>query len=174
MQYNRLGYKTFWLLVLKRSHFFFLIAFFSVIFYVSLQFIPTDYLPLTSWAALILGCLLALAFVWMLFVGWLEYLRYRIVLEGDSIKVTRGVLVENEIGVPFRRIKQVSLQRNLINQMLGISDLILIILGEDESNPASAESKIILPALDNKIATQIQDVLLRNSAVEEVKEVSSK
>jgi hypothetical protein len=52
--------------------------------------------------------------------------------------------------------------------MLGVSNVILVVLGEDDGGPISQESKIILPALDVKIANQIQEIILNKAEVEEV------
>jgi uncharacterized membrane protein YdbT with pleckstrin-like domain len=89
-------------------------------------------------------------------------------LSADNIKISRGLIAEEEIGIPFRRIKEVNFVRSLTDQMLGVSNVVLIVLGEDDGGPLSQESKIILPSLDVRIAKQIQDIILNKAEVEEV------
>jgi uncharacterized membrane protein YdbT with pleckstrin-like domain len=168
---KHLGHKTFWLLVLKRSGFLFLVLVLGIALYFCLPFVPSDYSVIANYVMLGLGGLLLLALLRMFLVGLLEYLRYRIILEDGSIKITRGILIENEMGIPFRRIKDVNIQRNLWDQIIGVSNLVLMILDEEGGGEAAAEAKIILPSLDKKLAAQIQDALLKNAEVDEVQDV---
>jgi uncharacterized membrane protein YdbT with pleckstrin-like domain len=167
-EYNQLGSKTFWLLILKRSLAFFFILLLSAVLLIAYPYIPAEYQVIAGLALISLVVLLAIAILWALLLGWLEYIHYKIALSADNIKISRGLIAEEEIGIPFRRIKEVNFVRSLTDQMLGVSNVVLIVLGEDDGGPLSQESKIILPSLDVRIAKQIQDIILNKAEVEEV------
>lgn len=89
----------------------------------------------------------------------------------DSFKIKRGVLNKTENAIPYRQIQNVDIERSLFFQMLGLSRLIILTAGhEDEGVKGSDEAKGIIPAIDKKLAEQLQTELLRRAEVQKVTE----
>jgi len=167
-QYKKMGGKTLFILICKRCGIIFLpIALLALVIAASF-FVPADYAGYLNLAMVIVWIVLIITAFLVLFIGWLEYLRYQITIDQESIKINKGIIREEQIGIPFRRIKEAAIDRGIIDQMIGISDLVLTVLGEEEGSNFSQESKIILPALDKNIALTIQDVILKRAEVEKM------
>ena len=120
------------------------------------------------------GFLLSLVMLGIAFlVTLLEYSHYGIVLADDDIKITRGILREEEIGIPYRRVQRVDIERGIIDQLFGVSGLVIAMLGEeDRSGTQGAGSRVILPALDKDFAEEIQNALLKKADIEEMATVA--
>jgi len=167
--YNRVGHKTFLLFVLKRILPSFFIALIGVVILLGYAYIPSDYAYIANIVLIALSGLFILVLALSFLLGWMEYVHYKIFIDEDNIKISRGLIDEEKIGIPFRRIKEANLERSLMDQMFGVSNVILMVLGEEEgANSMSGEAKIILPSLETKIASQIQETVLNKSEVEEV------
>ncbi|HTX87061.1 MAG TPA: PH domain-containing protein [Candidatus Nanoarchaeia archaeon] len=168
IKYAPLGGKTLFILIFKRGPIIFipLILLAAIIF--SLSFIPVIYSAYAEMAAVILAAFSLIIIGLVLLIGWLEYSRYKIFIDQQSIKINRGIIKEEQIGIPFRRIKEAAIERGMFDQLFGISNLILTVLGEDDGKNFSQESRLALPALDRKIAQAIQDIILKRADVEEM------
>src|SRR3989344_920601 len=60
---------------------------------------------------------------------------------------------------------------SLVDQLFGVSNVVITMLGPGENEPSAfgqEEDEIILPALDKKIALEIQDIVLKKAQVEQV------
>jgi len=167
-QYEKLGGKTLSLFILKRSGFLFIILIALILALVFQGLIPVDYLDIFQ--SVIWGLVIALVVFGLIVValGLLEYKHYKIIISDETIKIYRGLFSEEEIGLPFRRIKQVNIERSLMDQILGISNINLTILGEEEGNPMTKGDKILISVLDKNIAEEIQNIILKESEVEEI------
>lgn len=164
--YAKLGGKTLFILIFKRSAFILLPIILLIGTIASRLFIPIDYAGYANLGTIIAVIILIIVILSVLLTGWLEYTRYKIFIDGESIKINRGIISEEQIGIPFRRIKEAAIERGIIDQLLGISKLVLTVLGEEEGEDSLQKSKIILPALDKNIAIAIQDVVLKRAQVE--------
>ena len=167
-QYSPLGGKTLLVLILKRSVMLFLLIIALAGIIAAWPFIPNNYAGYAGLAIIIIVVILVIIAFFVFFIGWLEYSRYKIFIDQESIKINRGIIREEQIGVPFRRIKEAAIERSMADQLIGISNLVLTVLGEEEGNNFSKESKITLPALDKNIAATIQDLILKRAEVEEM------
>ena len=164
-QFNKLGGKTFQFLILKRSGFLFFVLIIFALLLGFWNFIPTAYLVIAQFVLLGLFGLFVLSGLIIIILGSLEYHHYKIWITEEMITLYRGLVSEEEIGLPFRRIKQVNIERSLFDQMMGISNLNLTVLGSEEGGK---EDHILLPALDKKLAQEIQDIILQKAEVEEI------
>ena len=167
-QYDKLGGKTLALFILKRSGFLFVILI-AIALVLGLQgFIPTDYSSIVQ--LVIFGLAIAFVALGLIIVGlgMLEYKHYKIIISDETIKIYRGLFSEEEIGLPFRRIKQVNIERSLTDQIFGISNINLTVLGEEDGDPTTKSDKIIISVLDKNIAEEIQNIILKESEVEEI------
>lgn len=164
--YERLGHKTFFMFLLRRMGFLFayligLLALVGVKFY----FLPdVPVLNPIIFSGIGLG---ALIFVGSFFFAWLEYVHYAISLEEGGLKIKRGVLLQEELAIPYRRIQQVKIERNPLDLAVGVSSIIITLLG-DADNVQSENLRIILFALDKSFASDIQDRLLKKAQVDKV------
>jgi uncharacterized membrane protein YdbT with pleckstrin-like domain len=167
-QYEKLGGKTLTLFILKRSAILFIILLAILFIFIFQGFIPEDYLMIVQ--LIIIGLFLIFVIIGLLItaLGLLEYKHYKIIISDETIKIYRGLFSEEEIGLPFRRLKQVDIERSLINQIFGVSNIRLTILGEDDDNPVSREKKLIIPYLDKNVAQEIQNIILKESEVDEI------
>jgi uncharacterized membrane protein YdbT with pleckstrin-like domain len=177
--YAKLGGKTLFILILKRSPLILLPIILLVVAIVARLYIPSlittsitplNYTGYVNVALLVVVIILAATIFLILFTGWLEYLRYKIFIDWQSIKINKGIIREEQIGIPFRRIKEAAIVRGIFDQLFGLSKLVLTVSGEDEEegDNHSDKSKIVLPALDKDIAIAIQDVVLEKAQVEEM------
>jgi len=168
LEYKYLGNTTFLLLTIKRLGVFF--AFLLIIVLVSIltSLVPNIY---TGSVGEVIGLAFIIGIVILaitIITGWLEYTHYTITLNEQGVKVKRGILSEEEIGIPYRRVKEVRIKRSIIDQIIGVSSVIVTILGEDGSEPLSKESSFFLPALTKDIAEKIQEEILARAQVDEI------
>jgi uncharacterized membrane protein YdbT with pleckstrin-like domain len=168
IKYAPLGGKTLIIFILKRSAIIFLPIIILIGLIAALPYLPRDYAAYANWVILAVAIILMVIAFFILFFGWLEYIRYKIFIDPDSIKINRGIISEEQIGVPFRHIRQAAIKRSIIDQLIGISNLILTVQGEDDGDDLTQELDIILPALDKNIAINIQDIVLKRAQVEQV------
>ena len=171
-QYQRLGNKTLFVFIIKRSFLLVLTLLALLLFFIASKFIPDPYAGMLVGILVkiipIYAILFVVVFLGTFLLGWLEYIHYKVFLDEESFKVTRGLLNEEELGVPYRRIKEVRIERSIADQLIGVSNITVTVLGEVEGQSFSKESEIILPAIDKNIAAQIQNGILKKSGVEQV------
>ncbi|MEI6835222.1 MAG: PH domain-containing protein [Candidatus Falkowbacteria bacterium] len=164
-QYARLGRKTLNLLILKRSANLLFFLCLLLLIFISWNFIPSEYLPIANWAVTSLTALFLLYGLTIFFLGWLEYKHYKIFITDETVVIYRGLFSKEEIGLPFRRIKQADIKRSLIDQVFGVSSIYLTIIGEEDN---VAKNVIALPLIEKKLAQEIQDIILKKAEVEEI------
>lgn len=148
------------MLVFKRSFFAVVLAIALTLGMYFLGYVPTQYLDIAinaMFGGMALFVMMAIA---ALLIGWLEYSRYGIFMNEKDIRVRRGLFAVEEVGIPYRRIKDVKIERSLADQLFGLSQLIIMMV--------EGESQVILPSLDKQIALQIQDAILKKSQVEDI------
>lgn len=165
---EKLGGKTLIIFFISRCPLlvFFLLLLAAAIF--AKPYVPDNYSQYAVIGVSALTAVLIVAVFLVLLISWMQYIRYQIFITPDSIKINRGILSEEQIGIPFRRLQDATIKRGIFYQLIGASSLVLNILGEEGSTPLSKESRIILPALDAKLALKIQDAILKKAEVEEM------
>jgi uncharacterized membrane protein YdbT with pleckstrin-like domain len=169
IKYAPLGGKTLFVFIFKGLAIPFLLLVVLLAAIIAKPFVPFNYAGYASLAILAATVFFLIVTAFVFLVGWLQYIRYKIIIDGESIKISRGILTEEQIGIPFRRVKDAAIERSLVDQLIGISNITLTVLGVEDGNAFSNETKISLPALDKKIALDIQDVILKRAEVEEMK-----
>jgi len=167
LQFDHLGPLTLALFILKRigAFFAYLIAFAGLL--TAIYFLPAYAANLEAilLPAIFIGCgILGITIL----AGWLEYNHYAIYVNAEDFKLKRGMLSEEEIGIPFSRIKEVKTERSVLDQMLGVSTVIITILGDRGESMPAEETMLTLPALTKDTALKIQDALLKKAEVEEM------
>jgi len=168
-EYQQFGKKTFFIFTLKRSPAIFYILFFLIILSVVPGFIPDPYSEILAVylpVIIPIGLIAAVGvFLIILSSAWLEYTHYGIIVGESNFKVKKGVFNVVEIGTPYRYVKEVRIQRTPSDQLIGVSSIIVEVLGEEEGQEFSEESEIVIPSIDKDIAVQIQDSILKRSEI---------
>lgn len=167
-EYNRLGTKTFWLFFYKKmttAVVFLIIAFFISIARTASS-IPVEVQPFMGLAGVICFVIFFIALVIALLVSWIVYRNYEFCLTDDAFKMREGVFTEREIAIPYRQIQNVSIERNMNEQILGLSRIIISTAARDDEKTLHDESRGILPALDKKLALELQTELLKRADVQ--------
>lgn len=166
--YYPLGSKTLFMFILRRSGFLF---FFLIVMLIGLFFlpnVPADYSNLAANVMLLYVALLLVSLLVVILIGWLEYFRYGIVISEKNLIIRKGFIATEEIGIPFRRIRDLKIKRSLIDQLFGVSDIVVILSDFEERGNSPEESIIFLPALAKKTAASIQAAILKKSQVEQI------
>ncbi len=166
--YYPLGQKTLIMCILKKSGIFF--VFFAILF-IGLFFldnVSNKYLDTAVSVIVVYVSFLLFSGLLVFFLGWLQYYRYGIFIGQKHLQIKRGLFSTEQIGVAYKRIRDVKIKRNIVDQLLGTSDLVVVLSDFEDENPASDQSLIFLPSLDQKIATEIQDNILKRSVVEQI------
>lgn len=105
-------------------------------------------------------------------ISWFLYRSHQYCLEEDAVKVRQGVISKEEIAIPYRHIEDVTIERSVLDQFLGLSRLVILTAGhEDEiDKKKNDESEGILPAMDRHLASMLQEELLKRADVQRVVE----
>jgi uncharacterized membrane protein YdbT with pleckstrin-like domain len=165
---ERLGGITFFIFFLKRCPFLIIIILFLAAAIFGKTYIPLEYAQYGDLAVSVLTAIFFIFIFIILFIAWLEFIRYKIYITPESIKINRGILSEEQIGIPFRHIQDATIKRGIFYQLIGVSALVLNVSGDEGAQAVSRETKIILPALNKKLALKIQDEILKKAEVEEM------
>ncbi len=179
MNNQYLGYKTLVLFVLARFGSLFVFGFIVIGLVVPVlgNLTPPQVLsqfPNLPNALLGIGNLLVLFGVFLgllaILIGFLEYTHYTFSLGDNSLSVQRGILNTVEVAIPYRQIQSVDIDRNLFDQIVGVSRLVILSAGQADKSDEE-ESREILPALDADRAESLQKEILRRADIEKVSEV---
>lgn len=151
---------------------FLIIILFIGLFY--LQYVPVKYINVALYAFVGYLMILVIFSVISIFFGWLEYSRYEIILGDKNLKMQRGLISIEQVGIPYRYIQDIKIERSLLAQIIGVSDLKVTTSGsEQEEIHPDEESigkvhKIVLPAIEEKIAHQIQEIVLNRAQIQQI------
>ncbi len=109
----------------------------------------------------------------MALIAWLDYRNYRFILDEFGLKISRGILSKEQTAIPYRQIQNVDIERSLLERLLGVSRLVIITAGHDDSSNNKDITEGVLPILDKQRAVEIQEALLKRSSVQEVTEAKT-
>ncbi len=164
-QGGRLGTLTFVLLAFRRLTVFIVFTLLLIAVLIGQNYLPADTSAVVATAIFPLVGLDLLILAGALFMAYLEYSHYGIVKGPEEVKITRGVWSIEEIGVPYRRIKEVKVERSVTDQMVGSGTLIITTLSGDEAGDVES---ITLPYLAKAVAEDFSNGLLNSAEVEKV------
>jgi len=180
--YQNLGKKTLMIFVLQRIGAPFVLLLVSIgLFSIQgedfLKQVPVpnfpSYIGLIAWACFFL---FAIFFLLAFFIAWLIYVNYKFALGDNSLKIKRGILNKEEVAIPYRQIQDVDINRDLSFQMMGLSRIVILTAGHEDSRDSSddpaerGQSEGYLPALDKDLAEWLQAELLKRANVQKVVE----
>lgn len=167
-KYYPLGPRTLLIFILDRSFAAVIVAALLLVSLFGIGFVPLEFRNAAIGLSLLLLALLILFVMGAFFLGWLQYYRYSIFIDEKDFKMERGLISTEAIGVPFRRIQDIKIARSFIDQIFGVSDIVITILGSQGEDQPEQESEIILPAVAHEIALEIQDIVLKKAQVEQI------
>lgn len=165
--YYPMGNKTLTVMLVKKSLavFLFVPALVAGIFFIGV--LPPNLVEPAGGIVGLYGLFLIFAFIAGILFSWVEYKRYGIFIHDKALSVQRGFLSIETVGIPYRRIKDVKIRRSVLDQFLSVSDIVITVLDADTPQ-AEAQYTLVLPAIHNMLALDIQDSLLKRAQVEQV------
>lgn len=171
-EYQPLGNKTLFMMILAESFVLLTMILVLIVVTVLLNYVnlPQKYAGIVAEIISLYEMVLLIVFGATLFMGWLRYYRYGIFLYEKSFKITSGFISIKETGIPYRRIQDITIERSLVDQLLGMSNIVITVLGLDEREAVGSDEsdRVILPSLNREIASEIQDTILRRAQVEQI------
>ena len=162
-----MGSRTLFMLTFKKSVIVLLLLPFLVFGLFMLNRVPVEYIDIAVNAIIAYVVFILIALLVAFFVGWLEYFRYGIFINENDLQVARGLIATEEIGIPYKHIQDVKLKRSLVDQIFGVSDIIISISGSD-SEGSHEEDTVVLPCLSKETAQEVQGLLLKKAQVEQI------
>ena len=146
---------------------------------IGLNYVPLQYIDIAGNAIIISFVLLLIISALTVFLGWLQYFRYWIFVDDRDLKISRGLIAIEQIGVPYRHIQDVKITRSLTDQIFGVSDIIITVFGSGHDEATQSQKSgdndddvVIMPALSKEIAVEIQGMILKKAQIEQVHVVS--
>ena len=182
---QRLGRRTWLLLLAKKTGIAVIVLLIAVVLGVSKDFIGQGLSGLSgsvaakgipaghvissgvSFVAVIFLILALIMFIVGYIIAALHYKNYTFTLEEFGLKLKKGIFDVQEISIPYRQIQSVDVTRTVAYQMFGVSRLVVITAGDDDSG-TGAESDTVFDPIDADIAEEIREVLQRRIGVQVV------
>lgn len=161
--FKPLGVRTLYLLILRRSIFTFILVLILIGLFLLSRFIPYEYTAILANAILTIIVFLIISVVITFYLGWLEYKHYGISIEEKSFTVSTGMFSEKEVGISYRFVQEVRIERSIPDQVFGVSNIVVLVLGEAQGMPFSEISKINMPYITKSTADEIQDHILNRA-----------
>jgi len=169
-EYQTFGKKTFWIFISKwlETPTVFLVIAFVLSFTRRTSLVPVDYQTLVAWGSLVCFGLAIISGIIALFIARFVYKTQGFCISPDSFKMRSGIFVKQETAIPYRQIQNVSTERGIIQQMWGVSKIVIVTAGQDDQKTDHNESKAVIQSIDKELAVELQDELLRRADVERV------
>jgi len=166
--YKPLGQKTLFMLIFKKSYALIFLLALLIFFLVGLNYVPQDYINIAISAVFGYVTLILVVALAVFFIGWLQYMRYGIFVNEKDLRVSRGLIAVEEVGIPWRHINDVKIERSLIDQIFGVSDIVITMVDSQEDKSTQREPTIVLPSVEREVALKIQDSILKRAQVEQI------
>lgn len=167
-KYQKFGAATLYIFIAKYIKVILITLILTGLVIYGLTFLPTNLQNIASPVTYgVVGLSSLIVFIYLL-IGYLEYSHYRIEIYKDFLKIIRGVIVVEEVGIPYKRIVEIKIYHSLSEKMIGLTNIRITVFREDDKATRENESLVILPALTNAIATEIQHGILERTNIGEM------
>jgi len=166
--YYPLGQKTLFMLILTRSALLIMLLIVLIPLLVFYSYIPYTYNAIAINAMFGYIVLILAVLICTFIAGWLRYIHYGIFIDEKNLKVKKGFIPEEMTGIPYRHIKDVRIERSLLNQIFGVSDIVITTEGDQDTKISQDEIVTFLPVIEKETALQIQDIILKKAQVEQI------
>ncbi len=167
LEYRHVGNKTLAFFIIRELGLFFLTLLVVITLAISSKFVALQYAHILTLLIPYLLLLLLLFLILGSIKGWFKYSHYSMILSDEDMTITQGFVSQEEIGIPYRRVKEIQIERDVIDELAGLSDVVIIIQGAEESG-AMTERRVILPSLPKDVAIRIQNKILGKAEVQEM------
>ena len=167
VEHKKMGNKTLFFFVLKRSKFLFAVIFIFLAILALSPIIPADVKHYAQMIDFWLSISIIVIAAGTFGLGYLEYHNLTVSIYVKTIKITKGVLTRHEIGVPFRRIKRIDIIRTLTCRFFGISNIVITTMGDEEQD--ADKDEITIPYIEKHLAEKIQHEILQHAQVEQIR-----
>ncbi len=124
----------------------------------SLQSLVPSFIPIIFFLGIIFGGI-------GIIINALRYKFFLFTLEEFSFKLRKGVLRVEEISIPYRQMQNVDVTRPFIYRILGISRLVVISAGNEQSMDGDQVDTVFDP-IDKEIAEEIREILDRRIGIQ--------
>lgn len=162
--YRRLGAKTFWIFLLQRSLAAVLLC---ALWLFLLSFgeaaAPENLAPFVGLITELTFFIFLLVALFTVLVVWLFYATYKFAFGDEAFKIERGIFNKEAISIPYRQIQDINVRRNIVNRLLGASEIIILTAGRPDAGEGG-ESGGLLPVVDATLAEELQTELLHRAA----------
>ncbi len=168
--YQTLGKKTYWLFLTKWLNFpifLFLVAT-ALLFARRSGLVSIEYQGYVATASLIFLGVGVLALMIALLSCRFVYKSHSFCLSEDAFKMKKGIITKQEMAIPYRQIQNVEIHRTFTQQVFGVSRLVIVTAGSDDSKTVHNESTGVLPTIDRELAVALQTELIKRSDVQRV------
>lgn len=113
---------------------------------------------LNSWIWVILSLTLIVTSIW----SYLLYLSYKYQIDDKGFHLERGVLTKKYTSIPFKKIQSVDIERDVMNRILGLSDIKIVTAGTFYED---VYSEGYIPGLLTEEAENLREELLSKSGL---------
>jgi len=103
-------------------------------------------------------------------IGLIQYRNRIFVLEEFNLKFRRGIISKTEISIPYRQIQDINLVRTAMHRIFGVSRLLMITAGREDSKTRN-ESDTIFDPIDFDLANELQNFLEHKIGIQIVERV---
>lgn len=170
-RYYHLGWRVYLLFFLRQGRWF-ILNLFLLILILAIRIIvvlPDSITPLMVYQVT-MGVLLLLPITLIIGIigAWIQYLAYEFCLDEHALKIKSGIIGLREDAIPYRQMQDVDIKRDVLFRLLGLSRLTILTAGTEDSGDVDDESKGIIPAIDKKLASWLQETLLQRANIERI------
>lgn len=139
------------------------------------ELLPTDYVYSVAENIIESGvALIAIGIVFVIFFSWLfsivstsvKFGNFKLVIKGENLLITRGLLEKRELTIPIYRIQAVRVQENLFRQCLGYATVYIEVAGGAQEKGENY-STILLPLIQKKKIMHQLSLFTREFVMEE-------
>lgn len=124
--------------------------------------------PAVVWGG---GLLLTLIITGLgLLFALLDYYGLRFAMDDHGFRIKTGIFNLREFSIPYRQILNVDISRPLIYRFLGVSKMIIMTGGHEDTDVPEHESEGILDLMDKQTAMRMQLEIMHRSHVQVVAE----
>jgi uncharacterized membrane protein YdbT with pleckstrin-like domain len=118
---------------------------------------PPYYAPFVDYGVQLLVLFSVLYFLAIILWTYMEYHFYTYMFTDEAFIMTSGYIMRTELAALYHQIQNVSIQRNPLDRLAGVSQIIIFMNGSEKD---AAHNKIVLPAVGKTKAKLVQKELL--------------
>jgi len=154
---HSLGQRAYILFLAKRIKLVIFLFVLTGALWYSERWLPPYYIPIGDYAVQLFALTSGLYFLALLLYTYMEYRFYTYMFTDEAFIMTSGYIVRNEMAALYHQIQNVSIQRNPLERLAGVSQIVIFMTGSERD---AAHNKIVLPAVGKTKAKLVQKELL--------------